>query len=213
MVDTNIGDNPPDLLRMEEQNQNGISAITAATMIATGAIGNQTAPKSEPRNGDSSERRLSLWELIKNMKHDKREDREGKIESIMDINQHEADPKTSRRESLSNIVSALSSAYATILICTYIAFSFTELVTFPAMYRWLDIHGFFVYLYLCSNIYLLYLLSYVIQDRDDSSTIKNPKFVENLTVRDNRFMECTRRQASIIETIRVYMINFMIIES
>ena len=87
-----------------------------------------------------------------------------------------------KAESLSNIAATISSSYAILLICIFIAFSFSGLVTFPLMYRWLDIHGFFVYLYFISCIYLLYLIIHVMKVEKRSEEEKLPKVVENIEV-------------------------------
>ena len=98
---------------------------------------------------------------------------------------HEIELERMRMESLQNIASAISTTYAAVVISIYIAFSFTELVTFPLMYRWLEIHGFFIYMYLISITYLLYLILYVLKGRDNHP---NPKVVENCEVRHIYFL-------------------------
>ena len=65
--------------------------------------------------------------------------------------------------------STISGIYATLLICIYLAFSFTELVKFPNMKTYqdqsepdlqgyLEKRGFFIYLFLGCNLYYVYML-------------------------------------------------------
>ena len=164
---------------MNKDDQRGISAITAATMIATGSIGTPTSREISSSNPYPPKRRLSFWKAIKSNGHNKVDDEENRKTSTIHIKQQDIDSMINKTESLTNIISSLSSAYATTLICIFVAFSFTELVTFPSMYRWLDIHGFFVYLYVLGNIYLLYLIFYVLKRREDTSKKNNPKVFEN----------------------------------
>ena len=167
---------------MNDSDQRGISAITAATMIATGSIGTPTVQEIANSNSYSPKRNLSFWKAIQSKRSNKVDDEENKKTSIIRIKQQDIDSMVSKAESLRNISSALSSAYATILICIFVAFSFTELVTFPSMYRWLATHGFFVYLYVLGNIYLLYLIFYVLKGHENTSTTKKSKVFENLEV-------------------------------
>ena len=177
----------------------GISAITAATMIATGSIGEPAAIDHQA----TSRKRVRMWSIMAGHKNGKEDDEYSKRRSIsyaygdknspffsFSQNQfhQESKPKSeeignkSTTESLTNIVATISSSYAILLICIFIAFSFSGLVTFPLMYRWLDIHGFFVYLYLISNIYLLYLIFHVVKKTNISEERKAPKVIENIEV-------------------------------
>ena len=83
------------------------------------------------------------------------------------------------------IGSTIPSMYATILVCIYIAFSYTEVVRFPVDYQWLDVHGFFIYLFFLGDIYLLYLCCYVLPIRKKSKEMNGVvKFVANDEVCD-----------------------------
>jgi hypothetical protein len=168
---------------MDDDNQREISAITAATMIATGTIGTPASRAIASSNLHSPKRRLSFWKARKSNGHIKVDDEENTKTSVIGIKQQYTDSMVNKTESLTNIISALSSVYATTLICIFVAVSFTELVTFPLMYRWLDIHGFFVYLYVLGNIYLLYLIFYVLKRQEDKSKTNKPKVFENVEVR------------------------------
>ena len=68
------------------------------------------------------------------------------------------------------IETTLSTMYGILLVSIYAAFQYTELVKFPSFYHWLEINGFFIYLYVISIIYFLYLLIFVL-----SGTNKNRK--------------------------------------
>ena len=63
-----------------------------------------------------------------------------------------------RKEALAVLGSTTATLYATILVCLYIAFSFTELVTFPKLQEYLENKGFFIYLYFVCDVYLIYLV-------------------------------------------------------
>ena len=172
---------------MVEVEKRGISAIAAATMIATRTDENPAANNVEFIRKNFSKLNASLWNMIKNDQVNI-----GLTESNRKISHaeriyHEIELERMRMISLQNIASALSTTYAAVLISIYIAFSFTELVTFPLMYRWLEIHGFFIYMYLISIAYLLYLILYVLKGRD---THPNPKVVENCEVRHIYFLFC-----------------------
>ena len=76
--------------------------------------------------------------------------------------------------------STLSSMYGILLVCIYIAFAYTELVRFPTLNSWLETHGFFIYLYLLSSAYLIYLLLFVLRGTNKTSETNMPlKVVEN----------------------------------
>ena len=61
------------------------------------------------------------------------------------------------------IETTLSTMYGILLVSIYAAFQYTELVKFPSFYHWLEINGFFIYLYVISIIYFLYLLIFVLR--------------------------------------------------
>lgn len=68
-------------------------------------------------------------------------------------------------EAIDNIFTAFSSLYAVIVITVFLAFSFTEIVTFPHLHNHLEKSGFFVYLYTISIIFYGYLF-FVVSIRD-----------------------------------------------
>ena len=61
------------------------------------------------------------------------------------------------------IKTTLSTMYGILLVCIYAAFQYTEIVKFPSFNHWLEINGFFIYLYVISIIYFLYLLIFVLR--------------------------------------------------
>ena len=168
---------------MDNGSKLGVSAITAATMIAARPTQNQNVQDTESTRLDSSPRRLSLKNLVRDKTYtpESTDGDENKISNAERI-QNEIDIEQNKRESLKNIITALASVYASVLVSVYIAFSFTELVTFPLMYRWLDIHGFFIYLYLPSIIYFCYLVLYVLKDGNKPQRRTTLKVVENIAV-------------------------------
>ena len=184
-------------------NKNGISAITAATMIAKGSIGDQNMHNFHTPIQTHGGRRESLWNMLSSRKNSNGIDTDSKRLSIsyafgamkspfVDFGKTSSHQEVEimstnvsdqmKAESLSNIAATISSSYAILLISIFIAFSFSGLVTFPLMYRWLDIHGFFVYLYFISCIYLLYLIIHVMKMEKTSEEGKLPKVVENIEV-------------------------------
>ena len=185
---------------MEIIRRNGISGITAATLLAIRPISQSPLQNIETGNHDASGRSMSLCGLIDNegnvgmSKIMESKNNSRKAENTVSSNLESQDRKASvsaqtekesqqlTYDSLENMVCTLINIYATLLVCIYIAFSFTELVTFPSMYRWLDIHGFFIYLYTFSNTYLIYLLCYVMKCGDRYNNKMIPKVVENLEV-------------------------------
>ena len=189
---------------MSNSNKNGISAITAATMIATGSIGDQKMHNFHHTPIQThGGRRESFWNMLSSRKNSNGIDKNSKRRSIsyafgamkspfVDFGKTPSHQESEimatkvtdqmKAESLSNIAATISSSYAILLICIFIAFSFSGLVTFPLMYRWLDIHGFFVYLYFISCIYLLYLIIHVMKMEKRSEEGKLPKVVENIEV-------------------------------
>lgn len=74
--------------------------------------------------------------------------------------------------------STTASMYATLLVVIYIAFSFTELVRFPANKDYLEIYGFFTFLYFVGTLYVTYILTYVVKNKENSA----PRAVENVKV-------------------------------
>jgi len=62
-------------------------------------------------------------------------------------------------EAAANLSSAFTSLYGMLLVCVYVAFVFTELVTFPKYQLFLEVHGFFVFLYATAAIYLALILA------------------------------------------------------
>ena len=79
------------------------------------------------------------------------------------------DWKKWRKDSVSLMSSTISGIYATLLICIYLAFSFTELVKFPNLKTYneqsepdlqgyLEKRGFFIYLFLGCILYYIYIL-------------------------------------------------------
>ena len=68
-----------------------------------------------------------------------------------------------------------TSLYSMILVALYLALSFTELVTFPAHHKFIERHGFYLYLYLVSDLFLAYLVVHAAIARYKGST----KVVEN----------------------------------
>ena len=170
---------------MVKVEKRGISAKTAATMITTRHDENPATKNVELIRKNFSKLNASLWNVIKSDQVNI-----GLTESNPKISHaeriyHEIELERMRMISLQNIASALSTTYAAVLISIYIAFSFTELVTFPLMYRWLEIHGFFIYMYLMSIAYLLYLILYVLNGRGIHPC---PKVVENCEVRHIYFL-------------------------
>ena len=78
------------------------------------------------------------------------------------------------------IETTLSTMYGILLVSIYAAFQYTELVKFPSFYHWLEINGFFIYLYVISIIYFLYLLIFVLRGTNKNRNSDGPiKVVEN----------------------------------
>ena len=87
------------------------------------------------------------------------------------------------------IETTLSTMYGILLVSIYAAFQYTELVKFPSFYHWLEINGFFIYLYVISIIYFLYLLIFVLRGTNKNRNSDGPiKVVENEEVRLNCMM-------------------------
>ena len=79
--------------------------------------------------------------------------------------------------------------YGILLVCIYAAFQYTELVKFPSFNHWLEINGFFIYLYVISIIYFLYLLIFVLRGTNKNGNSDGPiKVVENEEVGYNWMM-------------------------
>ena len=68
-----------------------------------------------------------------------------------------------------------TSLYSMVLVALYLALSFTELVTFPAHHKLIERHGFYLYLFLVSDLFLVYLVVHAAIGRYKGST----KVVEN----------------------------------
>ena len=87
------------------------------------------------------------------------------------------------------VETTLSTMYGILLVCIYAAFQYTELVKFPSFNHWLEINGFFIYLYVISIIYFLYLLIFVLRGTNKNGNSDGPiKVVENEEVRYNCIM-------------------------
>ena len=83
------------------------------------------------------------------------------------------------------ISTTLSTLYGILIISIYAAFSYTELVKFPEFNHWLETNGFFIYLYLASIIYLIYMLVVVLKGTSNKTKNQDAplKVVENEEVR------------------------------
>jgi len=84
-----------------------------------------------------------------------------------------------RTDSLSLMSSTISGIYGTLLVCTYITFAFTELVLFPRLHNHLEKQGFFIYLFLGSNLYFTYILFLLFKSRKSSRSSASGLLVEN----------------------------------
>ena len=107
------------------------------------------------------------------------------------------------------IETTLSTMYGILLVSIYAAFQYTELVKFPSFYHWLEINGFFIYLYVISIIYFLYLLIFVLRGTNKNRNSDGPiKVVENEEVRLNCMMLLIIRS---IEPYNIHHANTKII--
>lgn len=88
-----------------------------------------------------------------------------------------------RESSLANVWSGLSGLYAMFLVTLYLAFSFTELVTFPHLNDYLEINGFFIFLYVISDLFLIYVLLMTLKGKSKIGNSDGPKVAENHKVR------------------------------
>ena len=89
------------------------------------------------------------------------------------------------------IATTLSTMYSILLVSVYVGFSYTQLVKFPALNHWLEINGFFIYLYLVSIVYLLYLLLIVLKGTNKTTSLDKPlKVVENHEVSGIVVLKC-----------------------
>lgn len=93
-----------------------------------------------------------------------------------------------RKDSLSLMSSTLSGIYGTLLVCIYITFSFTELVKFPELNLYLEKQGFFIYLFVGSNAFFIYLLALIWRVQKSKTDLKillvqNSKSHGSVTVR------------------------------
>ena len=87
------------------------------------------------------------------------------------------------------IETTLSTMYGILLVSIYAAFQYTELVKFPSFNHWLEINGFFIYLYVISIVYFLYLLIFVLRGTNKNGNSDGPiKVVENEEVGYNWMM-------------------------
>ena len=78
------------------------------------------------------------------------------------------------------LLTNISTSYAILLFCIYTAFSYTELVKFPYLNHWLEINGFFIYLYLTSILYFTYLLLFVLRGTNKTNNENQKiKVIEN----------------------------------
>jgi len=106
------------------------------------------------------------------------------------------DFKKWRQDSMSLMSSTISGIYATLLICIYLTFSFTELVKFPTLKTYqdqnepdlqgyLEKRGFFIYLFLGCNLYYVYILISLLRAKktDDPIVVENSKSHGSVTVR------------------------------
>ena len=101
------------------------------------------------------------------------------------------------------IETTLSTMYGILLVSIYAAFQYTELVKFPSFNHWLEINGFFIYLYVISIIYCLYLLIFVLRGTNKNGNSDGPiKVVENEEVRLNCMMLLIIRSIYIMQTQR-----------
>ena len=81
---------------------------------------------------------------------------------------------------LDGLLTNISTSYAILLFCIYSAFSYTELVKFPYLNHWLEINGFFIYLYLISIFYFIYLLLFVLRGTNQTNNENQKiKVIEN----------------------------------
>ena len=93
---------------------------------------------------------------------------------------------TSTNTKLDGLFTNISTSYAVLLFCVYAAFAYSELVKFPALNHWLEINGFFIYLYLISILYLMYMLIFVLKDTNKGNNSRRKiKVVENEEVSSN----------------------------
>ena len=65
--------------------------------------------------------------------------------------------KNWENNSMDQIGSTISGIYSMLLVCIYVAFAFTELVKYPNLDVYLERHGFFLFLFLVSNFYFIYI--------------------------------------------------------
>ena len=59
--------------------------------------------------------------------------------------------------------SSVATIYATVLVCVYIAFTLTKLVKFPLFREFLEANGFFIYLFLLSDLYFVFVIYQVVR--------------------------------------------------
>ena len=63
-----------------------------------------------------------------------------------------------QEEALVIFSSSVATIYATVLVCVYIAFTLTKLVKFPLFREFLEANGFFIYLFLISDLYFVFVV-------------------------------------------------------
>eukprot|EP00095_Tigriopus_kingsejongensis_P008828 maker-scaffold280_size224562-snap-gene-0.11 protein:Tk08828 transcript:maker-scaffold280_size224562-snap-gene-0.11-mRNA-1 annotation:"protein otpl-8" len=83
------------------------------------------------------------------------------------------------KSSLSSISAAFSSLYAVILVTFYLAFTFTEVVTFPRFHHYLESYGFYIYVYGVSNLFFIYILSISIWSEKKKQVLNKFRIVLN----------------------------------
>lgn len=83
-------------------------------------------------------------------------------------------------EPMTNLPTGISGLYAMILVTVYVAFSFTELVRFPDHQKILEKNGFFLYLFLLADWFLVYTFGFTLKgirkeqrDGDDFRIVEN----------------------------------------
>ncbi|TRY78409.1 hypothetical protein TCAL_07847 [Tigriopus californicus] len=82
-------------------------------------------------------------------------------------------------KSLSSIHSAFSSLYAMVLVTLFLAFSYTEVVTFPRFHHYLENYGFYIYLYGVADLFFIYVLSIAIWSERKKTVLDNLRIVLN----------------------------------
>lgn len=86
-------------------------------------------------------------------------------------------------KSLSSIYSAFSSLYAMVLVTLFLAFSYTEVVTFPRFHHYLENYGFYIYLYGVADLFFIYILAISISSERKKTVFDKLRIVLNHKVR------------------------------